>query len=104
MITDMQSERHKIQNEVWKKLDTEISKMPLNRIGGYETKQRITDAELTISIADLDDANQSISVLKTEIDRLHEENRSEGINRENDPSRSQKCFDSISIIARIGYF
>ncbi|WP_415718363.1 lipopolysaccharide assembly protein LapA domain-containing protein [Maridesulfovibrio sp.] len=39
----------------------------------YEKSQRITYAELTTSIADLEDANQSISVLKTEIDRLHGE-------------------------------
>ncbi|TIH20260.1 sensor histidine kinase [Marinifilum sp. JC120] len=71
VITDMQSERYKLKRSL-EKLDTE-SQNTIDRIDGYKKKQRITDAELTINIADLDDANQSISILKTEIDRLHEE-------------------------------
>jgi len=71
VITEMQSERHIFKLNL-EKLDTK-SQNDIDRIDGYEKKQRITDAELTISIADLDDANQSISVLKTEIERLHEE-------------------------------
>ncbi len=71
VITEMQSERHIFKLNL-EKLDTK-SQNDIDRIDGYEKKQRITDAKLTISIADLDDANQSISVLKTEIERLHEE-------------------------------
>ncbi|WP_320176177.1 HAMP domain-containing sensor histidine kinase [Maridesulfovibrio sp.] len=71
VITDMQSERLKFKLSL-EEFDTK-SQNAIDRIDGYKKKQRITDAELTISIADLDDANQSISVLKTEIDRLHEE-------------------------------
>ena len=71
VITDMQSERLKFKLSL-EEFDTK-SQNAIDRIDGYKKKQRITDAELTISIADLDDANQSISVLKTEIDRLHKE-------------------------------
>ena len=71
VITDMQSERQKFEQSL-EKLDTKSQKA-IDRIDGYAKRQFITDTELTKSMADLNDANQSISVLKTEIGRLHEE-------------------------------
>ncbi len=71
VITDMQSERLKFKLSL-DKLNAK-SKNAIDRINDYKTKQRITDTALTKSMGDLDNANQSIAVLKTEIDRLHEE-------------------------------
>ena len=65
VITDMQSERLKFKLSL-EEFDTK-SQNAIDRIDDYKKKQRSTDAKLTKGIADLDDANQSISVLKTEI-------------------------------------